>query len=153
MSFALFLDPPGHNQESGCDVLSQIHSIHTVIRGSSKCKTLFLCPFLQEVLCNLPEQHLQHCHVMSLITAMLELLTTMAQDRLMNGETKAKLSGLYEEAKQLRTYFGLVCVKPRSDCPRHYVEQTPLFVQPWSPSKCFSNIWSKGERFSNPAQG
>lgn len=90
------------------DALDFLHGATVVTRGSSKPQTLLQSLCSQKVLCNSLELHLHHRHVTCLITAILAMLKTMEQDRAMKGETRAKISGLDEQAKQLRTYFGLV---------------------------------------------
>lgn len=87
--------------------------------------------------------HLHHCQFVShcLITAILEMLNTMEdEDRMLKGETRAKISGFYKQATQLRTCFGVVCsealFRPSKAVCR---AKPPLLVQPQSVSKSFSN--------------
>ena len=99
------------------DSLNFVQAVSVIIRESSKRKTLFQSLFgTEEVVCNIlglcPTRWCIRANAISrVITAypvLLETLKTFEQDKSMRGETRAKVAGLYKQAKKAKTYFGLV---------------------------------------------
>ena len=100
------------------DTLNFVQGVSVVIRESPKRTQLFRSLFgSEEVVCNIlglcPTRWCIRTAAISRViaayTALLETLKALEQDRTVRAETRAKISGLYRQGTQARTYFGLVC--------------------------------------------
>lgn len=100
------------------DTLNFVQGVSVVISESAKRKQLFRSLFgSEDVVCNLlglcPTRWCIRStaisRVISAYATLLETLKTLERDKSVRAEIRSKISGLCTQAKQARTYFGLVC--------------------------------------------
>ncbi|KAK5851412.1 hypothetical protein PBY51_002209 [Eleginops maclovinus] len=99
------------------DTLQFVQSISTVIRESTKRKTIFESLFGDKVRCSLlglcPTRWCVRANAISRVirsfSAVLQKLQTLHKDRSIRGETRSKISGLLKQAQKGKTMFGLLC--------------------------------------------
>uniref|UniRef100_A0A8C1YNY7 Uncharacterized protein n=1 Tax=Cyprinus carpio TaxID=7962 RepID=A0A8C1YNY7_CYPCA len=100
------------------DTLNFVQGVSVVISESAKRKQLFRSLFgSEDVVCNLlglcPTRWCIRStaisRVISAYATLLETLKTLERDKSVRAEIRSKIFGLCTQAKQARTYFGLVC--------------------------------------------